>query len=240
MKGFVYSTILQWRLDFRNKSVLLIYYLVPLLFYIVFGSVLSSIDEEASKTIIQTMIVFAISMAAFIGTPMPLVEMLTSDAKKAYKVGNVPIWSVPITAFISGLIHIFIVSMIILVTAPFIFSASLPSNLFLFIISLFLLISVSLLIAILIAFASKNQTTLMMFGQFFFMPSVLLGGLMFSTDLLPRPLQIVGQIFPATHGMKILTETASPNFLSYLPLLIIGIIAYAVITYIYQKTCKRV
>ncbi len=39
MKGFLYSLALQWKLDIRSKSLLVTYYIVPLIFFLLMGGI---------------------------------------------------------------------------------------------------------------------------------------------------------------------------------------------------------
>jgi hypothetical protein len=39
MSAFLYGVVLQWKLDFRNKGVLLTYYVVPLVFFAFMGGI---------------------------------------------------------------------------------------------------------------------------------------------------------------------------------------------------------
>ena len=82
MNTFAYGIFLQWKLDIRNKGMILTYYLVPLVFFGFMGGIFASINPLAKDTLIQTMTVFAVSMGAFLGAPIPLVELLRSDIKK--------------------------------------------------------------------------------------------------------------------------------------------------------------
>ena len=113
MGAFIYGVLLQWKLDLRNKGVLITYYLVPLLFFGFIGMIFTSINPESKDTLIQSMTIFAITMGSFLGTPIPLVEQYSGDIKKAYKVGGIPLWSGAVNNAISAFIHLFITSVII-------------------------------------------------------------------------------------------------------------------------------
>ena len=46
MKGFLYSLALQWKLDIRSKSLLVTYYIVPLIFFLLMGGIFTSVMPE--------------------------------------------------------------------------------------------------------------------------------------------------------------------------------------------------
>lgn len=106
MSALLYGIALQWKLDIRNKGILLTYYIVPLVFFVFMGGIFTSIEPEANQTIIQSMTVFGVTMGAYLGTPAPLVELYSSEIKKAYKVGGIPLWTAALNNAVSGFIHL--------------------------------------------------------------------------------------------------------------------------------------
>ncbi len=85
MNGFLYSLALQWKLDIRSKSLLVTYYIVPLIFFLLIGGIFTSVMPEMGSTLIQSMIVMSVSMGAFLGLPPSLIETYGSDIKRFIK-----------------------------------------------------------------------------------------------------------------------------------------------------------
>ncbi|HEY5583674.1 MAG TPA: ABC transporter permease [Ruminiclostridium sp.] len=220
MSAFIYSVTLQWKLDLRNKGILIVYYIVPLIFFALMGTVFTSINPMAKDTLIQSMSIFAITMAAIIGAPTPLVELYGSEIKKAYKVGNIPLWMAAVSNFISAFVNIFIVSLIIFVVAPIAFGAKLPSNLGLYFATLIILIIASLMIGTALGLFVKSISKLTMISQIIFLPALLLSGIMFPANMLPKSMVYVGKLFPSSHAMGIMTNSA-PEVSAFLPLIVI-------------------
>lgn len=235
MSEILYSVWLQCKLDIRNKNVLIVYYILPLIFFLVMGSVFTTIDPNAKTRIIQSMSIVAISMAAYLGTPVPIVEIFSSDIKKTYKVGNIPLWVILLTSFLSALVHILIVSAIIFIISPIIFKADIPSNILMYFLFLILVISVSSIIGILIGLISKSNTVMTMFSQFIFLPSMILSGTMFPREMLPSVIGKVSNILPATHGMNILTSLGDVNLKLISPLFLIGVVSLGALAIVYRK-----
>lgn len=223
MSPFLYSVVLQWKLDLRNKGVILTYYVVPLIFFAFMGAIFTSINPEFKDILIQSMIIFAISMGTFLGTPIPLVEFYSSDIKKAYIVGGIPLWVATLVNFISAFIHLMISSIIIYIVAQIVFSAKAPENIVLFFISLSIFTITSISIGTTLGLYIKSTTKLTMLSQLIFLPSLMLSGIMFPTNLLPSILETAGKIFPATWGLKIMTHSEL-NLNWFVPLLILIII----------------
>lgn len=220
MNAFLYGVGLHLKLNLRNKEILIMYYIVPLVFFLFMGGVFTSIIPDAIKTLIQSMTVFGVSMGGLLGGPVPLVEILGSDVKKAYRAGGVPLWSAAAGNFISGFLHLVLMSLIIFFAAPLIFKASVPQNLPFFFLSLALLIFSSMCIATVFGLFVKNISKLTLLCQIVFLPSIMLSGIMFPANMLPEALEIAGKIFPATWGFRAMCEQDADIKL-ILPLLLI-------------------
>ncbi|NLP35787.1 MAG: ABC transporter permease [Clostridiales bacterium] len=220
MKAFLYGVALQWKLDLRNKGILVTYYFVPLLFFLFIGTIFTSINPLAKDTLIQSMTIFAITMGAFLGTPIPLVELYSGDIRKAYQVGGIPLWTGAVNNFISAFVHLFISSLIIYVIAPLAFDAKVPENPYQYFgfLAIFLITCIS--IGGLLGLFVKSVSKLTMYSQILFLPSLMLSGIMFPADMLPKALEYAGYIFPATWALKILTSP-NPEFLWFLPIILI-------------------
>ena len=206
MNGFLYSLTLQWKLDIRSKSLLVTYYIVPLIFFLLMGGIFTSVMPEMGSTLIQSMIVMSVSMGAFLGLPASLIETYGSDIKKIYKANGVPIHLGLVTMVLSAFVHLTMTCMVILLLAPILFKASLPTQLPIFLLSLTIYIIVSLSIGSILGLTVNNQAKLTMIAQLIFLPSIMLSGIMFPITLLPDLLQAIGRLFPASWGYRLMLE----------------------------------
>ena len=206
MNGFLYSLTLQWKLDIRSKSLLVTYYIVPLIFFLLMGGIFTSVMPEMGSTLIQSMIVMSVSMGAFLGLPPSLIETYGSDIKKIYKANGVPIHLGLVTMVLSAFVHLMIICMVILLLAPILFKANLPSQFLLFFLALAIYIFVSLSIGSILGLTVNNQAKLTMIAQLVFLPSIMLSGIMFPISLLPDFLQVIGHVFPAYWGYRLMLD----------------------------------
>lgn len=206
MRAFLYGVFLQWKLDMRSKTLLITCYIVPLLFFAVMGGIFTSVMPQAKDTLIQSMTVFGVTMGALIGLPPSLVEIYSTDIKKVYKANGVPLHLGLVLTNISAYIHLFIMSVVLYFAAPLAFNAEIPDNPGRYFISLAVFIAVSLSIASIIGLAVKDQAKTSMVSIIVFLPSILLSGIMFPIDLLPKAFQTAGKIFPASWGYRIMAD----------------------------------
>lgn len=206
MGAFLYGVFLQWKLDMRSKTLLITCYIVPLLFFAVMGGIFTSVMPQAKDTLIQSMTVFGVTMGALIGLPPSLVEIYSTDIKKVYKANGVPLYLGLVLTNISAYIHLFIMSVVLYFAAPLAFNAEIPDNPERYFISLAVFIAVSLSIASIIGLAVKDQAKTSIVSIIIFLPSILLSGIMFPIDLLPKAFQTAGKIFPASWGYRIMAD----------------------------------
>ena len=206
MNCFLYSLALQWKLDIRSKSLLVTFYIVPLLFFLIMGGIFTSVMPGMRTTLIQSMIVMSVSMGAFLGLPPSLVEIYGSDIKKIYNANGVPIYLGLLTMVFSAFVHLIMTCIVILLLAPILFKASIPTQLPFFLLSLTIYIVVSLSIGSILGLTLKNQAKLTMLAQLVFLPSIMLSGIMFPISLLPDFLQVIGHVFPAYWGYRLMLE----------------------------------
>lgn len=207
MDGFLYGAALQWKLDLRSKTMLITCYAVPLLFFAVMGGIFTSVMPESSKTLIQSMSVFTVTMGALIGLPPSLGEIYRSDVKNAYQANGVPLSLGLFLTNISAFVHLLIMSFILYVIAPIAFDAKIPAHPGSYFVGLIALIAASLSIASVIGLAVKDTANTSMFSILLFLPSTMLSGIMFPSDMLPKVFVMAGKLFPAAWGYAFMTES---------------------------------
>lgn len=204
MTTFLYGIALQWKLDIRSKSLLVTCYVVPLIFFLLMGGIFTSVMPEMKESLIPSMIVMGVSMGAFIGLPPSLIETYGGDIKKVYRANGVSLNFGLLTMFISAFIHMMIMCSIIVLLAPVLFDAAIPENLPIFFLAMAVFIIVSLSIGSVLGLVIKNQAKLTMFSQLLFLPSIMLSGIMFPAEMLPKFLRMAGRIFPAFWGNRLM------------------------------------
>lgn len=206
MGAFLYGVGLQWRLDIRSRALLVTCYAVPLIFFLLMGGIFTSVMPGMGETLIPSMIVMGVSMGALMGLPPSLVETYGGDIKKSYKANGVPLALGLVTMFLSAFVHLMVMSGVILLLAPVLFGAALPAEPLRFLLALAVYSIVSLGLGSILGLAAKSQAKLTMVSQLLFLPSIMLSGIMFPLELLPKPLQMAGRLFPASWGYQLILE----------------------------------
>lgn len=238
MNGFLYGVALQWKLDLRSRTMLITCYAVPLLFFAVMGGIFTSVMPQSSETLIQSMSVFTVTMGALIGLPPSLAEIYRSDVKNAYQANGVPLASGLFLTNISAFVHLLIMSLLLYVIAPIAFDAKIPARPEIYFVGLIALIAVSLGIASVIGLAVKDTANTSMFSILLFLPSTMLSGIMFPSDMLPKAFVMAGKLFPATWGYAFMTESVF-TWHNFWPLLVIFLLAVVLCAILLKKIETR-
>jgi len=208
MKAFLTHLGIQLRLDIRNKGTLLVFYIIPIAFYIVMGAVFSSILPDSRETLGAAMTIFAVTMGAVLGIPPSLVHMRETGTLRVYRVYGMPGWAVLLAKAVSACVNLIVITALITVTAPLLFKAGVPAHIGAYCATVLLLILSNTAIGILIGVVAKDQSVNTILSQAVFLPSLLLSGIMFPASMLPKPFYWIGCIFPATHAMQSLADWA--------------------------------
>ena len=205
MRAFFVQLGIQFRGDLRDKEILMVYYLVPLLFYAVMGSIMKTLEMENGVPLNLAITIFTLSMSAFLGMPQTLVKARENGVLDAYKAAGIPAWSMPLATIVISTLHIMLVALVILFSAPYLFASALPENIAAYLLTVLLVALCSETLGALLSCFVKKQNTLTLVSQCLFLPTIMFSGIMFPADLLPKPMQWFGEILPATLGMRMIS-----------------------------------
>lgn len=92
---------------------------------------------------------------------------------------------------------------VILVAAHYVFGVPMAGSLFLLLSCILVFIAANLAVGILFSTAAKSQMQAMQMSFFFFLPSLLLSGFMFPFRGMPHWAQVIGEVLPLTHFLRI-------------------------------------
>lgn len=240
MNAFIQHFTFEFRTGIRNKQLLLMNYLFPLGFYMMMGLIMIEINPLFREVIIPAMVVFGILAATLLGIPDPLVNARENGVFRSYKINGVPSISILIIPVLTTTLHLVIVAALITITAPLLFDAPLPVNWLNFV---FILIAMALAcagVSVLIGVISPSSRMAILWSQLIFVPSMLLGGLMFPYSMLPEIAGKFAQLLPATHAMNAVNGLAMGKVADFSPwgsviiLLVSGVLAFGLAVYLFS------
>lgn len=245
MTAFIHHFMYDFRIGLRDKSLLMMNYLFPLGFYIMMGLLMTGLNPTFAPTMTPAMILVAMMASMLLALPNPVVESREAGIYRSFKINGVPALSIVIVPILSSMVHIFLVSLIITATAGPIFKAGVPVNWGYFVIILILTAFTMASLGMLIGVISPNSRMTVLFSQLIFLPSMILGGLMIPSSMLPAGLYRVSLLLPTTYAMDAWRSLAfglTPTFDSLWALLVLlssGTIAFILAIYLFSWDSKN-
>lgn len=201
MSALVQHFGFEFRTGLRNRSLLLLNYLFPLLFYVMMGLLMGNINPLFKESMIPAMGVFAVLSGAVLGLPNPLVEAREAGIYRSYRVNGVPALAILAMPAVTTAFHAVIAAAVIAVTAGPLFGARLPAD-WLSLAGITVLTAFSCAgLGALIGVVSANARVTILWSQLIYLPSMMLSGLMLPVSMLPPILARVAAFLPPTYAM---------------------------------------
>jgi ABC-2 type transport system permease protein len=245
MNAFRQHFTFEFRTGIRNKTLLMLNYLFPLGFYLMMGFIMAEINPTFKEVLVPAMTAFAILAATLLGIPDPLVNAREKGIYRSYKISGVPKFSILIISILTTMVHLTIMGVIIATTAPILFEAPSPTNWTNFVVVFMALAFASAGLSVLIGVISSNSRITVLWSQVVFLPSMLIGGLMFPFSMLPPAAQKVALMLPATHAMNAFNGLAmetGADFNAWLSVGILflgGLMALGLAAYLFQWDSQK-
>jgi len=240
MNAFIHHFSYDFRTGLRDKSLLLMNYLFPLACFVMFGAIMTGINPTFKEQIIPAMIIFAAMSSALLGLPNPILSSRESGIYRSFKINGVPAINIITIPVIGAIAHIVLVSAIITMLARPLFGGALPVQwgnfILVLLVNAFCMASLGMLIGVI----APNSRSTVLFGQVFYIPSVMLSGLMVSPSVLPPALGRISLLLPATYAMNAFTglamnqATISNPWISLLVLLAGSMLAFGLSIYLFS------
>lgn len=245
MTAFFHHFMYDFRIGLRDKSLMLLNYLFPLGFYLLMGLLMTGLNPNFAPTMIASMILVTVMAGTLLGLPNPVVESRELGIFRSFKINGVPALSIITIPILSSFVHVILVSVIITITAIPFFKAGVPSNWGWFVLILLLTIFTFSTLGVLIGVVSPNSRMIVLFSQLIFLPSMILGGMMIPSNMLPPALYRISLLLPTVHSMNAwrgLAYDLEPSFnpiWSILILLSSAVISFVLSIYLFSWDSKN-
>jgi len=202
MSAYIYHVIYEFRAGLRDRSHLLMTYLFPLVFFVLVGGIMMKLNPLFIKTMIPAMTVFALMSSFLLSEPSGLVSQRESGVLRSYRINGVPGWAALTAPLIANMGHLVLVTMIIALVGHYAFGAALPVDLGRFALVWIAAAAAHASLGALIAVIASSSRFVVLVSQLVFIPSIMLGGLMMPTEILPPALARLSLLFPASYAMR--------------------------------------
>jgi ABC-2 type transport system permease protein len=217
VRALLHHAAFEFGSGLRNRAMLLLLYLFPLGFFLIAGALMVGLNPAFRETLIPAMVVFALLAGCLLGLPDPIVTAREAGIFRSYKIHGVPaahLLLLPAGAIVA---HLAVVAAIITVVAPLVFDAPLPANVGAYVGVFLAAAAAHAALGLLIAVVSANTRATVLWAQLVFLPSVMLGGLMVPSEVIPDGLATLARLLPATHAMNALRGLAYGDATAFSP-----------------------
>jgi len=202
MNAFTSHFSFEFRTGIRDRTLLLMNYLLPLGLYFMLGFLLTELNPFFDEIVLPAMIVIAILFSVIIGLPNPLLAAREAGIFRSYKINGVPAVSILTIPALTTILHTLVVAAIITATAPLLFGAPTLVSWTGFIIFFLLAAFAHAGLGMLISVISSSTRTVVLWSQLILLPSMMLGVMIPLSDL-PDAFSKAALILPATHAMNV-------------------------------------
>ena len=240
MTAFAHHFSFEFRIGIRNRQLLFLMYMFPLVFYLFMGFLMAEINPFFGEGLVPAMIILALLAATLLGLPEAIVRAREVGIYRSYKVNGVPSTSILAIPALTTMLHTAVVSLIIIVTAPLLFDAGMPTNWIYFVVTFIAVAFAAAGLGLLIGVVAPNSRVSMLVSQMVFIPSMLLAGLMLPLSQLPEAFLSISKMLPATHGMNAFNGLAMGNAADFNPwssiavLIVGGVVSFALASYLFS------
>lgn len=224
MSAFLHQIVYEFRSGLRDKSLLLMNYLFPLLFFALVGGLMAKVNPGFTPTMIPAMSLFALMCSSLLSSPSSLVAARDSGLLRSYRINGVPAWAALAAPPLANLAHMVLATAAIAAAGRLAFGAPLPADWAWFALSWFASWAALAGLGALIGTLSPSPRAAILVSQLVYIPSIILGGLMVPASALPDGLAAVSRLFPASHAMRAFSGAgagAAPLAAAALPSLVL-------------------
>ena len=201
----------------RNRAMLLLLYLFPLGFFLIAGGLMIGLNPGFREVVIPAMVVFALMAGCLLGLPDPIVAAREAGIFRSFKIHGVPASNILLLPGAAIIAHLTLVAAIITIAAPLLFDAPLPASFGAYVGVFLAAAAAHAGLGLLIAVVSASTRATVLWSQLVFLPSVMLGGLMVPSEMIPDTFALLARLLPATHAMNAMRGLAYGEATAFSP-----------------------
>ena len=186
------------RLMMRNRGALFFGYLLPLVFFFMFGQLMRA-EQGGASQIVSMVLTIGVLGSGFFGAAMIAVMNREQNVLRRFKVAPIGPAPILVSSLVVSLLNYLPMATLLIILANRVYGMPVPRQLG----SLFIFVSLGLLafcsIGNIVAAVVNSMQEAQILGQLFYMPLLLLGGATIPVTLMPNWLQVLTQYLPSTH-----------------------------------------
>ncbi len=203
MNAFLHHLGYDFRAGIRDRSQLLMNYLFPLVFFLLVSGLMVSVNPGFRDLMLPAMTLFAILASTLLSLPAALVNAREAGVFRSFRINGVPSGALLSIPPLGGVVHMAVVAAIIGFLGPLMYGGTAPASIVGYAAAGLLAYAAHAGAGALIGVAAANNRSTILLGQLFYLPSIMLGGMMVPAAALPPVLARVSLLLPASHAMRV-------------------------------------
>lgn len=211
MRAFLHHFLYELRAGLRDRSQLFMNWLFPLLVYLLMAILMGGINPGFKSQMIPAMSLFAMMSSALLSLPIEWIHKREAGVLRSFKIHRVPALSILLAPTLANLIHMVGVSLVICWSGAGIFGATLPMHWTAYLGAWLLSALATCGIGMAVGTLMPNPRAGMLVSQLFYLPAMMLSGLMFPKAMLPPSLALVARFLPASWSMDAMLQALDAN-----------------------------
>jgi ABC-type multidrug transport system permease subunit len=228
MRGFLQHLWISLKLNFRNPMAVVMGYLLPIIFLLVFGAFLNTTKERMADVMGQVLAISILGGACF-GLPIAFVSERERGVWRRYKLTPMPTRNFVISLLVARYFLVLTAGIIQIILARIIYRTPLPVHPIQLWIAFTVATFAFLGIGLIISMVADSVSAVQAWGQAIFLPMLIIGGVAIPLRMLPKWGPHVAAFLPgryAVHAMDVAVRRSGiwrwPNSFALLALLMIG------------------
>ena len=206
MKAFGVHFAYEFRAGLRDRSQLFMNYLFPLLVFLLMASLMSGVNPAFKERMIPAMSIFAMMSGGLLSLSGALITQREAGIFRSYGINGVPARNILLAPATATIAHMAIVSVLIAAMGALVFHAPLPAAFGVYALGWLAAALATVAFGLAIGTVMPDPRAGMLASQLVFLPSMMLGGLMFPAEALPRGLGAVSRLLPAHWAIDAMTS----------------------------------
>jgi ABC-2 type transport system permease protein len=206
-KAFLHHFAYELKAGLRDRSQLFMNWLFPLVVFVMMAVLMGGINPFFKVQMVPAMMIFGMLSAGLLSLPNGWINQREAGVLRSYRINGVPAWAVLLAPALASLVHMAGVGAVIAILGIKAFGGAAPADWLAFCVG-WLATAISVCgMGMAIGTLMPNNRASMLVSQLFYLPSIMLGGLMFPASMLPKALGAVSRFLPARWAMEAMTAT---------------------------------
>jgi ABC-type multidrug transport system permease subunit len=226
MRGFLQHLWMSLKLNFRNPMAVVMGYLLPIIFLLVFGAFLNTPRYKMADVIGQLLTISILGGACF-GLPIAFVSERERGVWRRYKLTPMPTRNFVLSLLVARYVLVLTAGILQIVLARMIYGTPLPLHPIQLFIAFTFATFAFLGIGLIISMVANSVTSVQAWGQAIFLPMLIIGGVAIPLRMLPKWGPHVAAFLPGRYAVHAMDAAVRKNgilgdWFALLALLMIG------------------